>query len=471
LPRHQTLQALIDWSYDLLAEEEQRLLAQLAVFAGGWSIEAAEALWAGEPTDALELLTRLVDKSLVQVERQHGAARYRMLETIRQYGLEKLAASGEADALRRRHADYYLSLAEGTWTDYASWFSWLVLEYDNFRAALRWAVEQPQGQTALQLVETLSWLWYRGGYWSEGRTWLRRTLERPEAAGRTPARAALLGMLGHLSWNQSDSATGQNLLQQSLVLYRELGDQLGSIYSLLQLGVIAREQGDAAQATSFFEEVMAIGRTQAEDEPVAWARVSLGEVAVLCEDAAAATEWLAEGLAYFQHSDVTVGRAWAINHLGHVAQLQAEYERAAELHTQSLRLFRDTDQQGVGWALESLGQVALARGDPAEASLRFLESLRVAQELSYKPGMAWCLAGLAATAALEARPARAAQLWGAAEALRTTIGVRQAPASRALYDRLLATARGQMGDTAFMAACEAGAAMPLEDAIAAAIDG
>jgi predicted ATPase/transcriptional regulator with XRE-family HTH domain len=469
LPRHQTLRALIDWSYDLLTEEERRLLGQLTVFVGGWSLEAAETLWAGEVADVLDLLTRLVDKSLVQVEQQHGAARYRLLETIRQYGLEKLAASGEADALRRRHADYYLSLAESGWADHAGRLSWFVLEYDNFRAALRWAVEQPAGETALRLVHALEWFWYRGGYWSEGRTWLRRTLERPEIAARTHARAAILGMLGHLSWNQSDSLAGQALLHESLALYRELGDPLGSTYPLIQLAVIAREQGDAAQATALLEEMLAIGHVHAQAETIAWAQVTMGEVAVLREDAAEAAAWLTQGLASFQRENVGVGIAWALNHLGHVAQLRGEYEQAAALHAESLILFRETDQQGVGWALESQGQVALARGELDDAYLRFAESLQLALDLGYKPGIAWCLAGLAATAALDAQPVRAAQLWGAAEALRSAIGIRPPPASRVLYDRAITTARGQLGDAAFEAAWAAGQAIPLEDAIAAAM--
>lgn len=471
LPRHQTLQALIDWSHDLLGEDERVLLRRQAVFIGGWTLEAVEDVCAGgKVADVLESLSQLVDKSLVQVELQRGLARYRMLETIRQYALEKLAASGEADDVRHRHAHYYLAFAESD--DVAggsevTYLRYLETEHDNFRAALRWAFEQPETELALQLVRTLGWFWYRGGHWNEGRTWIERVLLRPTAQ-RTSLHAFLLGLQGFFAWHQGDGSTGEVLLRESVALFRELGDTEGSGYPLLQLMIVAREQGDGARAAALYDELSAINRMSPDKPEDAWLLTTMGGVAVLEEHVELANTLLSQSLSLFRERGQKSGIGWTLNHLGHVAQLQGDWKRAAELHAESLPLFREADQQGVAWAFESLGEVALAQGDFSGARARFLQSLKVAQNLSYKPCIAWCLAGLGSAAALDEEPERAVQLWGAAERLRATLGCRPAPAARATYEHAIATARSQLGDGGFAAAWAASEAISLEHVLAEA---
>jgi predicted ATPase/transcriptional regulator with XRE-family HTH domain len=476
LPRQQTLQALIDWSYDLLNEDEQALLRVLTVFAGGWTLEAAEAVCARDGAgDVLDLITQLVDKSLVQVEQRGELARYHLLETIRQYGVEKLAASGQADDIRLSHALYFLALAEAAPPEFGgprrtAWHAQLVAEYDNLRAALGWAVEQPGDDIAVRLAGALGWFWYSLGAWNEGRTWLQRALLPGGGAERSAAYGWLLFMQGVLASLQGEITGAQAALEESLVLFRDLHNNTGYLTAHFYMAVAAREQGDAARAMALFEEQLQIAREQGNAENVAWAQTSLGEVAVRCEDALRAIELLEPSLAYFRAYSVANGVAWTLNHLGHVAQLQNNCERALALHQESLLLFQKIDiLSGIAWALESLGEVALAQGDLEAATADFTESLRIFQQMG-EPGIIWSLAGLGSVAALGGQPERAARLWSAVEALREISGKRVAPASRATYERAVATAHVQLEADAFAAAWAAGRMMTQEQALAYALE-
>jgi hypothetical protein len=460
---------LIDWSYELLSEDERVLLCRLGIFVGGWNLEAAEAVCADAAIpDPLGALAHLVDKSLVQVELQGELARYRMLETIRQYALEKLAASGEADALRHRHAQYYLAFAEESDRLIANetlWLKHIALEHDNFRAALHWAFEQPESDLALQLARQLGWFWYRSGHWNEGRSWLERLLSRP-VVRHTTQYAALLALQGYFAWHQDSSASGEAFLQESVALFRALGDREGSINALIWLMVLAREQGDAQRATGLYEELVAINEAFPDQERSAWLLTTMAEVAVLQEDAERASVLLEESLALFRALEVKPGIGWTLNHLGHVAQLRGDLARAAALHRESLPLFREADQQGVAWGLESLGEIALASGDLAAAQAFFAESMQIAQQLSYKPCIAWCLTGLGSVAAHADRPEQAALLWGAAEALRERVGCRAAPAAHRCYEAARSHALAALGEAQFLAAWERGRTLPYQQVIA-----
>jgi tetratricopeptide (TPR) repeat protein len=423
----------------------------------------------------LELLTRLVDKSLVQVEQRGDAVRYRLLETIRQYTAEKLAASGQADQIRRRHALYFLALAETAPHEFGGpgtneWRKQLVAEYDNLRAALGWAMEQPDGEIAVRLAGALGLFWYSLEAWNEGCTWLERALLLGGGTERSAAYGWLLFMQGVLASLRGDRTAGQAAFAESLALFRELHDTYGFITVNFYTAVLAREQGDAAQATALFEEQMDIAREQGHAENGAWAQTSLGEVAVRCEDVQRATELLEPSLAYFRAHGVTLGVAWALNHLGHVAQLQGDYQRALGLHQESLPLFQEIDLPiGIAWALESLGEVALAQGDLVDATRHFSESLGILQEVD-DPAIVWSLAGLGSVAALGGQPERGARLWGVAESVRETSGKRVAPASRATYEHAVASARTQLQPEAFAAAWAARRSMTLEQALAYALE-
>jgi len=471
LPRHQTLAALIDWSHELLTESERTLFRRLSVFAGGWTLEAAEAVCTSEGIESagvLDLLTQLVNKSLIVAEREQGEeARYHMLETIRKYALEKLTSSGETDAVRQKHAIYYLALAEVIVP--REQYDQLQPERDNLRAALRWS-HAATGSAELEL--RLAWAMHEGLHkvqWSEMRGWLETALAHAEAERLDDPRllARLLWTLGFGLGQHSDFVAGQERLSQSLRICQKLGDLEWSAEVLFWLGWTARESGDASTARLRLEESLTLWRELGDQAKIASALVTLGEVAVMQEETARATALIDESLVLFRQLGDSHGTAWAFNHLGHVAQLQGAYVRATRLHKESLVLLREIDPEyiGVPEANHSLGETALARGDAALAATHFKESLTLSRQIEVPKFQAWCLAGLAGVAALDEEPERAAWLWGAAEALRQSIGARPAPAARATHEQLQAEVRKQLGEAVFNAKWAEGQAASWEQAV------
>ena len=471
LPHQQTLLASLDWSYELLSEGEQALLRRLATFADSWTLDAAEAVCGDADTPragVLDLVTRLVDCSLVVVTEQDGVARYRQLETIRQYALDKLRTSGELGVVQQRHATYYLACAQAADNE-NTWKQQLEHELDNVRAALRWSLATGDVEVGAQLADALGWFWYRQGYWREGRSWLQQVRGLLDSQPHEPVRARLLFYEGLIAQFQGDVATGRVLMEQSLTLSRAHGDRGTELGSLHNLGVLAREEDDVVRATQLFEAALALAVAEHRQAGRGWPQISLGEVAVMREDVAQATTWLTIGLATFQAVDVPVGIAWALNHLAHVAQLEGQYARAAELHAQSLPLFGTTDRQGVAWAHVGVGEAALAQDDLAEAARSFTESLRIFGELG-DSAITWSLAGLAGVAVRRGAPEVGARLWGAVEALREASHRRPAPAARAGHERSLALGRASLGDAAFGAAWSLGRRLTLEQAISYALE-
>ncbi len=489
IPRHQTLRALVDWSYDLLSEPERVLLARLSVFAGGWTLAAAEQVAGEAPVSAaapgnlysstlsaaaiLDLLAQLINKSLVISKRVQGQeTRYQLQETIRQYALSKLAASEETDAVRQRHLLYYLALAEANEPSDQAWHDRIQLELDNLRAALTWSQKTADGaEPGLRLAHAIGDFCFVRGYWSEGQAWLEAALAHPMASRYPRARARALQQLGDMAGLQGDYATAETQMAHSLRIFQELGDRPQIAWVLDRLGRTAREQGNTVSARLQLEESLALYRELGDTLGIAWASVTLSEVLVMQEDAALATARVQEGLSLFTQLGEKFGMGWALNHLGHIDQIQGEYDHALLWHAESLRCFREFGERnmGVAWADQSLGEIALAQGHAERALAHLTEGLILFREFGDRSGMAWCLAGLAATAALGEEPQRAAWLWGAAEAARQAIGSREAPAARATHQRLMTAAREQMGEVAFMAAQAQGQTASPEQAIVRAL--
>jgi non-specific serine/threonine protein kinase len=285
LPRQRTLRATIDWSYELLCEEERVLLGRLSVFAGGWTLSAATEVCSGEGIESdevLDLLANLVDKSLVMVAEQDGEARYRLLETVRQYGREKLEESGEELSIRRHHAEFSLELAERVeplinGKDRGFWLERLDAEHDNFRAALAWSRNEAEGETTLRLSGALSWLWYHREYWSEWRRWLGGALAIREGAGGwrwTAARAKALSGGGFLAWMQGDQDTARAQLEESVALWREVGDKQGLAQALRFLSGSFESRGDCAAARPLALRYLGIGAFRESDHKEAVARLA-----------------------------------------------------------------------------------------------------------------------------------------------------------------------------------------------------
>ncbi len=480
--RQQTLRNAIAWSYDLLEPTEQTVFHRLAVFAGGCSLEAAEAIIGGagpvcEP-EVLKTVAALVDKSLLrQEETTGGEPRFRMLETIREYALEQLEASGEAASLRQQHAAFYLALAEQAEPELfgpqtAAWLDRLEQEHDNLRATLRWFVEHAEVEHALHLGAALGRFWRMHGHLTEGRERLLALLSATGAGShRTVARAKVLLAAGWLARDQADYNTARTLLAESLALARELGDKHGIAWSLTILGVVARYQGDHAAARAQLEEGLTVARALGDKVCIAATVGNLGLVARDQGDYNAARHLLEQSLAAAREVGDSLGIAWPLTNLGLIAQYQGEYATAHALHTEALEVYRILgDRQNIAHSLNNLGLVATAQVDYATALLLFQESLYILSEVRDNRGIAFVLEGLACVAAGQHQPQRALRLAGAAGALREAIGATSPPSWQQMYAGYLEAVRQAVGAHDAAAASAAGRAMSLPQAIAYAAE-
>jgi predicted ATPase/DNA-binding NarL/FixJ family response regulator len=438
LPRQRTLRATVDWSYDLLSEVERALFDRLCAFAGGWTLEAAEAICSGPgivSDQILDLMTGLVEQSLVLVEVDDGGTtRYQMLETLRQYGQERLAERGEAGLIQRQHVAYYVALAEAaepelTGPQQVAWLDRLEREHGNLRAALRGSFAAGDAETAAHLCGMLGWFWYDHSHLREGSRWLDGALSTCGTLSMLVRARALL-WAGLLGLHQEDYARSQAQLEESLHLWQALGEEQSAAFALNVLGGVAREQGDYERASCLYR----------------------------------------AGLVAAQKVGDTRGIALARDHLGDMAQLQGDDERAATLYEESLTLFREVgDLRRTSVALMNLGNVAIKRGDLERALTLYREGLELAQAVRDRHRIAEGIEGVANSALLQGRATRAARLFGAAEAVREAISVPVPPSERAAYVRRMDAVCDRLGEAAYAAARVEGRAMTPEQAIGYAL--
>jgi predicted ATPase/DNA-binding CsgD family transcriptional regulator len=449
LPRQQTLRAAVDWSYALLPETERVVLRRLAVFAGGWTLESAEAVCAGEgiaPEDVLERLVELVNKSLVLAEGHSGEPRYRLLETLREYGGEKLREAGEEAILRDRHLAWFVAWAQRAYTplwgpEQVVWFRRLQTELDNLRAAMEWSKrrlertetsESPDGNAAFDLGRTLWRFWHTRGYLSEGREWLAALLALAPAP--TAARANALWEVGYLALLQNDLPAARSFFEDGLSAARELGFAFGAAMSLALLGAEAMVQGDLERAASRLEESVAL-LPDVPDDTDRYVATILSmywrmELARTRGDHAQAIALLEEGLAPVRDRGDTWSIAFGLDVRGRLAWLQGDLPRAVQLQRESLVLRREMDDR-----------------------------MRVAS----------CLDVLAWVAHAEGRSASAARWFGAADAMRERSGAVSSVIWRAEHERNVAATRASLGEDPFTAAWAAGRALSMDAAIAEAL--
>jgi predicted ATPase/class 3 adenylate cyclase len=501
--RQQTIRSTIAWSYDLLAESEQTVFRRLGVFVGGCTLEAAEAVaseWEIEngelrkvsDEDAslnsqfsiLNSLQALVDKSLVrQSESLDGTARFTMLETIREYALERLIKSGEVERLRRSHARYYRTLTAEAWSAGGASLHRLQPEYDNLRSALAWSqTDASDSELALELGNALNGLWTGRGVPYEAIATLERSLNHPLGVSSSIAHYSTRMNLANWYAVIGSYAATQAQFEHALQLARELGDTEHAAQTLERLGWLARERNDFATAWARLTESLALFRQL--DDPAKLASVlnTMAGLAIQEEDPTRAEALLAESRAVWQraapdptrlagrldHTEqvehlITLG--WTLNHLALAAQLRGAYDRATQLHQESMAHF-PSNYGGRREVYLGLGESALGLGQREEASRWLQQALALSNTVGAQSSIAWCLSSLGSSAALDEQPERAARLWGAAERLRQAIGRRSAPATRATYERATAAARVQLGTEAFAAAWAQGRAMTAEQAIA-----
>lgn len=481
LPHHQTLEAAMDWSYDLLSEPERVLLGRLSVFAGGWTLEAAEAVCAHDGVASstfLDLLTQLVDKSLVMARVHDESAvegRYWLQEPVRQYATRKLQVSGTEAAVHRYHWEYFVDIVEHSslrGADQAQWTERFIIERANLRAALERSKTSKDGADAtLRLAASLWWFWFTQGALTEGRAWLEGALALPGATNAAARAAALYGA-GAIAWTQGDLRRAAELAGVALDLCRELDDRLGVIYSLTILGAVRMFQGEYARTTVMAEEALALSRQLRYEWETATVLGLLAWTARYQGEFARAEGLCIESLSIFQSLGDTWGRASMLSHLGNVTWRQGRCEQAEQLLEESIGLARDVGHRSqLAASLHELARLELVRGNAARAEALEIEAMVLRRDQGELWGIAECLEGLAAAAQAAGESERAARFLGAAAALRETIGVPLPSADVGDRDRVLSATQAALGDERFAAATTRGRAMMLDQVLEYALDG
>jgi predicted ATPase/DNA-binding XRE family transcriptional regulator len=475
-PRQQTLRAAIAWSHDLLSPGQQILFRRLGIFVGGCTLEAAERVCdvGGDLGDeVLDELSALVDQSLVQ--RHHDVEtepRFIMLETLREFALEQLDASGERSQLEARHAADVLALAKQAEphlfaADRPWWLRRLSEEQDNIRAALRWALGQDDPSLGLQLVGTL-WMWFLRRLLVEGRQWAEDLLAHPGASSPTAARATALFAAGHFAWLQGDVRTMQARLEESVAIRRELGDDAGLGRALPFLGLAIDDDREGAYRLA--DEGAMLCRTRGDLWGLAMALTNLGRIAATWGDDAVAHPPLEEAVALFR----AIGDGWLValplNSLGAIAYRQGNYARAQAAFEEALPCFQAVDdRRNTTQVLTNLAYVFFARGDRDRVRTLFVGSLHFGQEHADRFNLPACLRGIAAIAAADGDPVRAVRLLAVAETLVVATGATRWPAERLGGDSDSTSLRVCLGEEAFAATWEAGRCLSRDEAVREAI--
>ncbi len=472
--RQQALRKTIDWSYELLNEAERKLFRRLSVFIGGCTLEAAEAVCNTNRDLGLDLfegLSSLVDKNLVQrVDQAETEPRFAMLETIREYALERLADSEEQSATRRAHAAYCLVLAEegnpelGP-TERARWLSLCDVEIGNFRFALDWLFQSKDVDWALRLCVGMFRFWDMREHLTEGRARLE-TVMSLAGAGHTKERARIMHFLGALATTQGDYPAAEGFLEQSLSLYEELGDESGIAASLNALAISAQDRGDYLAAQSNLERSLACWRLLPDRLAIARCLHNLANVVKTRGDYPRARWALREAADIFEQLGDRSGAAWSVNQLGDIAREQGDLIEARDLYQRALTVFQEAkDQWGAARSLTDLGNIDCAQGNNVAARATFREALEIFAGLGHRRGIARALEGSASLALAEQQADRALKLAGAAAHLRQLIGSPLHQAEQSRLDRALLPAWESLSEIEGKRAWAEGSAMSLEKAI------
>lgn len=518
--RQQTLRDTIAWSFDLLNANEKTLFARLGVFVGGCTMEAVEAVCGA---DAFAGVESLVNKSLLRLEESGaGEARVTMLETIREFARERLDES-ESAAIRKQHADYYLTWADAVepklfGADQVQALNQLETEHDNLRAVFRWADEIGDYAHGLKLAKSICYFWQIRGYLTEGRGWFEKFLAlaaKDHTAVSKDTRSKALRGLGGLLSELGELDQARQVYEQALALRREIGEPKDIAASLNDLGMVAQEQADHRQALSLFEESLALRHTLADspttqrgiaavlnnigfslhdqgdyeraraafDECLAVFRAlgdqhsvaivlnNLGEAARDQGDYARARNCHEESLALNQELGKKEGVAFSLTNIGEVTGFQGDFARAEQLITEALALFRELGHKmGIAVALNAQGEMAFLQSDCARARTLYRASLEICVEVGDKRMIVSCWEGLARVVCAQNDPARAVRLLGAAAQWREALKIPLAPTDRKFYQAAVECAHTQLDDVTFAAEFTQGRALSLEQAIAYALE-
>ncbi|MDQ5825282.1 MAG: tetratricopeptide repeat protein [Chloroflexota bacterium] len=438
--RLQTLYNAIAWSYNLLDSMEKQLYRRLSIFVGGCTLEAARAICNARGDLKLEFvdgIAGLIDESLLKYESYgSGEARYSMLETLKEYGLEQLSVSGESEELQHEHARYYLLLAERAEAELRQrnqliWFERLGDDHDNLRSALKWSRTQGgSNDIGLKIAGALMWFWYVRGFFSEGQGWLTGALEQTKALGDSLARAKAYLGAGYMGIGVGDLATAERMIRKALLMSKRLNEKPIYAYAHLALGEVARLQGNYKEATSRYQTALSIRRELGDDQGVSTALSGLGEMAIYAGD----------------------------------------LNEARKLYEESLKLRNEIgDTRGIASGLTGLAYTAAARGDYVSARDFFRESLSLFIQTEDRRRSAECIAGLAAIASVGGQVREAAQLFGACERILSDMGASRFPGDQTTYDRNIASVRSHLGDSVFAELHVLGSQMTFEQTVELAL--
>ena len=482
LRRWQTLRALLDWSYELLSSEEQRLFDRLAVFSGGWTLEAAEAVCAGEglaSDEVLDLLTELVEKSLVSgVEDVNQEMRYNFLETVRQYALDRLAVRGELITIRDRHLATYRELVDVSGPGLRGGQQLVNLlrldrDIDNIRAALGWCKESTKGPaTALAITTAMATYWHIRGFVAEGRAQLAQALALDVTKTPTEMRARALNNAGGLALRAHQWSAARILLEECLTLHQGLNNRTGEANVLMTLGNLALDEDDLALAEARYSESLAIYRALDHAHGVAAARGNLGNLAFRRNDFVTARVCHAESLEKFRVLGNQRDIAFALGNLGEIELAEADYSAARAYFDASLAIFTTLDDHwGMAWCYNDLGLVAAATGDLAAAGQAVGSGLMLRLELEDQLDVASSLLAIANLRLVSGHPQQATRLLASADALLGRTHSHPQHAEDRRRERDAAIARAALGDAVFAAAWAAGRALDQDGAVAEALAG
>jgi tetratricopeptide (TPR) repeat protein len=479
--RQRTLRATIEWSHALLDKGEQVLFGRLAVFSGGRTLEAIEAICDAEgdlPVEAFEGVSSLLDKSLLrQEEGPGGEPRFVMLETVHEFAREKLQGSGEAEQIKLAHAQYFLTLAEEAHPELLGanqlqWLEKLEAEHDNMRAALSWALERNEAEVALRLGGALWWFWSVRGYYSEGRRWLEEG-QAMEGRGSPDSRAMALAGAGALASQQGDLDRAQEACEEGLELLEHQARERSEakLCLLAGLGWVALQREEHGQAKQLFEEGLALSREMSDTWWLASSLLDLALVSNSRGDSERATELYEESMDLFRERGDKQNLAFCLNNLGMVAYSQGDLGRATQLTEEGVALFRELGARGdVAIGLYNLGWVALLQDDLGRAADLYRESLSLSWETGLTPLVQMALEGFACVAGAKGEAQRAARLWGAAQALHEAKGIPRDTDFLAEADTRISAVRSGTGEEAWEEAWCKGRAMTLDEAVSYALE-
>jgi non-specific serine/threonine protein kinase len=470
MPRHRTLRAAFDWSYELLSEPERRLFRRLSVFSGTFGLDSAEAV-CSEPSDSsfLDVFGHLVDKSMVMADpATPSAARYRLLETLREYSREKLQDTGELDTFRRRHVEYFVALAESAQRELRGPKQGVRLaqldgEHDNFRAALAWC-RGSAPELGLLLAVSLTRFWQMRGFWGEGLGWLEGALAEPVSDRHLLARGRLSA--GTLAVEHGDYVAATRVLEESLLTFRELRDLVGVASALIELGRVAYFRGDMQLADSRLEEALVAGHSCGDRWAVARSLIERGQVAWRRTEYVRARDLENEGLSIFRDLGDRYDILYAVDFLGHAAHGLKDFALARQHFEESLAIAAEVnDLWGIAHARSNLGDVAFDQHQLAAAESNYVAASELHQQLGRPAGLLTCIEGFAGLAAARAQHERAIILEGACARLRETSGVWWRHDMRARVDGWLPAARAKLSPAAAARAESRGSSMTADDAL------